>query len=189
MSDKIEGYLEVGLNENDEIVINHPDLKPDANGVGHIVFSAHQAQHLSNLLATKVCQAINNMRQKALAAKQKAAEAIPVDHSARTLTDGSPVTPEALSINSATGMQKGYVVLSGAERAKGFVRPVRRSYRHDKCGGTTTMGLALAETYARSPTFYGATFCCNCSKHFPVGENGEFVWIENDGTIGPKVGT
>ena len=46
------------------------------------------------------------------------------------LTDGSPVTPEHLEIDPRTGMQKGYVVLSDAERAKGFVRPVRRSYIH-----------------------------------------------------------
>ena len=48
----------------------------------------------------------------------------------RTLTDGSPVTPDHREINSITGQQKGYVVLSGEDRAKGFVRPVRRSYVH-----------------------------------------------------------
>ena len=78
-----------------------------------------------------------------------------------------------------------YLVLSEEERAKGFVRPVRRTYKHLKCGSITTMGLALSETYARDPAFYGATFCCHCSAHFPVGENGEFVW---DGT-NIKVGT
>jgi hypothetical protein len=31
-------------------VINHPDLKPDENGVGHIVFSPNQARNLANLL-------------------------------------------------------------------------------------------------------------------------------------------
>jgi len=53
------------------------------------------------------------------------------------------------------------------------------------CGAMTTMGRALAETYARDPKYYGATFCCNCGKHFPVGEHGEFVW---DGT-NERVGT
>jgi hypothetical protein len=48
--DKIEGFLEVGRNENHEVVINHPDLKPDENGVGHIVFSPRQARNLANLL-------------------------------------------------------------------------------------------------------------------------------------------
>jgi len=54
--------------------------------------------------------------------------------STRTLTDGSPVTPDHREIDPATGMQKAYVVLSADERAKGFVRPVRRTYVHQKCG-------------------------------------------------------
>ena len=77
-----------------------------------------------------------------------------------------------------------YLVLSEDERAKGFVRPVRRSYIHEVCGAETTMGVALAETYARDPRFYGATFCCRCSMHRPVGAAGEFVWLD-----GTKVGT
>jgi len=101
-----------------------------------------------------------------------------------TLTDGSPVTPDHRELQP-NGQQKGYVVLSAEERAKGFVRPVRRSYVHDKCGGVTTMGLALAETYARDPGFYSGTFCAVCGAHFPVGAAGEFTW---DGT-NEKVGT
>lgn len=50
MSDKITGFLEVGLNGDGEIVVNHPDLKPDENGVGHIVFSPNQARNLAQLL-------------------------------------------------------------------------------------------------------------------------------------------
>lgn len=102
-----------------------------------------------------------------------------------TLTDGSPVTPDHREIDPATGQQKGYLVLSAEERAKGFVRPVRRTYLHGKCGTTTTMGLALAETYARDPSFYSGTFCVACGAHFPVGAGGEFVW---DGSA-DKVGT
>jgi hypothetical protein len=72
----------------------------------------------------------------------------------------------------------------------GFVRPVRRSYRHEACGAMTTMGQALAETYARQPSFYSATYCVTCRMHKPVGENGEFVWIESDGSVSDqKVGT
>lgn len=134
-----------------------------------------------------------------------------------------------------------YLVLSEEERAKGFVRPVRRSYvhvgipgptyplrkltpeehqRHDQwgyiryeeypqpnpdgssaigrfwtqkeldivgkgCKTVTTMGHALAETYARQPGFYGATYCVACSMHRPVGAVGEFIW---DGT-NERVGT
>lgn len=102
-----------------------------------------------------------------------------------TLTDGSPVTEDHREINPATGMQKGYVVLSDEERAKGFIRPVLTSYIHDKCGAITTMGLSIAETYARNPKFYSATFCASCRRHFPVGEKGQFVWVDG----GEKVGT
>lgn len=66
------------------------------------------------------------------------------------------------------GQQALYCVLSEAERAKGFVRPVRYSYKHLKCGGVTVMGQALCETYARDPKFYGGTFCCHCGTHFPL---------------------
>lgn len=72
-----------------------------------------------------------------------------------------------------------YLVLSEEERAKGFVRPVRQSYRHSTCGTVTTMGLALAETYARDPSFYGATYCCHCRMHKPVSE---FTW-DGDGQV------
>lgn len=133
------------------------------------------------------------------------------------------------------GKQEVYLVLSDEERAKGFVRPVRKAYRHvgvrpkyplrdltdeekelyerfgyvafeayppeaDKgsatgrfwtkaqlesgCGTVTTMGLALAETYARQPSFYGGTFCCACGKHLPVGKDGEFVWLDDGSRVG-----
>ena len=53
------------------------------------------------------------------------------------------------------------------------------------CKAKTTMGIAIAETYARTPTFYSGTFCVGCRTHLPVGEDGEFVW---DGT-NERVGT
>jgi hypothetical protein len=126
-----------------------------------------------------------------------------------------------------------YLVLSESERAKGFVRPVRSSYRHvgikpthplrdltadetarysgegyvkfepyppdpkgssvvgrfwtqeqldtKGCGSITTMGRALAETYAREPRFYGATYCCMCGMHRPVAE---FVWHVDGQEVG-----
>lgn len=104
-----------------------------------------------------------------------------------TLTDGSPVTPDHRDIiedGPRAGQQKGYVVLSDEERGKGFVRPVRRSYRHLTCGVVTTMGQSLAETYARDPSFYSGTFCAGCGTHFPVGEDGEFVWDNSDEKVG-----
>jgi hypothetical protein len=103
-----------------------------------------------------------------------------VDRTQRVLTDGSPVTDEHLEIQP-DGMQKGYVVLTQAERAKGFVRPVRRKYIHKTCGVETVMGQALAETYARDPgfyndTFYSGTFCVGCRVHRPLTE---FHWSDN----------
>ena len=129
--------------------------------------------------------------------------------------------------------QEAYLVLSDDERAKGFVRPVRYSYRHvgkrpkypllditdeqrelaelwhyvkfeaypesespktgrywtqaelDKlgkgCGTVTTMGKAIAETYAREPGFYGATYCVHCQMHLPVEE---FIWEGTDEIVG-----
>lgn len=68
-----------------------------------------------------------------------------------------------------------YLVLPKASDPD-YVRPVRRKYVHSLCGCVTTMGTALAETYARDPKFYGATYCVNCRMHRPVTE---FTW---DGT-------
>ena len=88
-----------------------------------------------------------------------------------------------------------YLVLSDYERAKGFVRPARRSYWHTVCGRIATMAQAIAETYARNPGFYGATYCIHCGQHRPVGEDGEFHWCDNDDlnlqapARQPKVGT
>lgn len=95
------------------------------------------------------------------------------------LTDGSPVTSDHAEIDPGTGLQKAYVVLCPEERDKGFIRPVRQKYSHTKCGVVTQMGLALAETYARDPKFYGGTYCCGCGTHFPVAE---FTW-EPDGSV------
>lgn len=109
------------------------------------------------------------------------------------LSGGGDVTDDHREIDPKTGLQRGYVVLSAAERAKGFVRPVRRSYvhvgigaqwdgpvlrRHGEggCGAVTIMSLDIAETYARDPFFYAGTFCTGCRQHFPVEQ---FVW---DGT-------
>lgn len=101
-----------------------------------------------------------------------------------TLSDGTQVYPEHRNLRP-NGQQNGYVMLAEEERAKGFVRPVRRSYKHLECGGITSMGQTIAETYARDPHFYSGTFCCTCGSHFPVGEKGQFVWLD-DGT---KVGS
>lgn len=161
----------------------------------------------------------------------------PVDRTAVTSLHGTPVEEiRKQHAEQPTGMHADYIVLTEEERKKGFVRPVRRSYKHvgiagpeyplreltaeeherydkyyyyryeaypedsgmagrfwtqeqlDKigrgCHMVTTMGQALAETYAREPHFYGATFCVACQKHLPVGEGGEFVWEDTSERVG-----
>jgi hypothetical protein len=118
----------------------------------------------------------------------------------RMLSGGGPITPDHCEIDPATGMQKGYIVLTPEERAKGFVRPVRHSYVHvgkgatfdgpvlikrgeGGCGTLTKMSRDIAETYARQPNFYTGTFCVGCRKHLPLDE---FVW---EGTTAEIVGS
>lgn len=83
------------------------------------------------------------------------------------------------------GQHVDHWVLPKEEREKGFIRPVRCSYKHLICQSVTKMPTAIAETYAREPHYYGRTFCVACGDYFPVGEDGEFIW---DGTT-EKVGT
>ena len=85
-----------------------------------------------------------------------------------------------------SGHQESYLVLSDEERKKGFVRPLRRSYTHVTCGTRTDMGLALCETYARNPQFYGGTFCAGCGAHFNLVKDGkrQFHWVEDGKGVG-----
>jgi hypothetical protein len=81
------------------------------------------------------------------------------------------------------GQQENYLVLSDEERAKGFVRPVRQKYTHLKCGTETRMGIAIAETYARDPSFYSGTFCVHCGEHFPLKDpdgSHNFIWPDGN---------
>ena len=174
MSDTIN----VEITENDTLVVLH-------NGSLLLRLSESQAQVLSHELSVKANLAARNVRRKQEEADRAAAAAIPVDRSAQVLTDGSPVTPDHRELEP-DGQQKAYVVLSAAERAKGFVRPFRDAYRHKTCGAITIMSKAIAETYARDPSFYNATFCRECRKHLPLSE---FNWYEMDGSEGPTVGS
>lgn len=98
-----------------------------------------------------------------------------------TLTDGSAVTSDHRDIDPASGQQKGYVVLSEADRLLGWVRPYRDSYVHTTCGALTKMGRSIAETYARDPKFYSGTFCVGCRAHFPLDQ---FVWDGSTDVVG-----
>lgn len=177
---------------------------------------------------TKEEQEIIEKKSQEVGAKVAATNGVCVDYAKETGGYGAPCPV------GESGQHKSYWVLAEEERAKGFVRPVRRTYIHvgirpkyplrdltpeekerykdygyakyeeypnqsegsvvgrfwterdlkSGCGTSTTMGLAIAETYARNPNFYGSTFCCLCGNHYPVGEAGEFEWED-----GSKVGT
>lgn len=123
--------------------------------------------------------------RKAIDEIAKAVGAVPaVDRSQRATTGGMDPNDDAHRELKPNGQQRDYVILSAEERARGFKRPIRRTYVHDKCGVATTMSDAIAETHARDPFFYSGTFCVGCGRHFPVGEDGEFRWDD-----GSKVGT
>ena len=66
MSDKTEGILLVGIDEDGKnVVVNHPDIDADKDGVGHIVFSPAQARNLARLLNEKA-NAIEPLPEKTM---------------------------------------------------------------------------------------------------------------------------
>jgi hypothetical protein len=113
---------------------------------------------------------------------------VPLSGRAPTVDDLS--SPAPTDARRPDGQHTDHWILSDAERAKGFVRPVRRSYQHSVCGTITSMPQKIAETYAAQPGFYGQTFCCGCNTYLPVGRNGDFVWVNEFGVVtDEKVGT
>src|ERR1051325_7133719 len=93
----------------------------------------------------------------------------------KSTVKGNEVTEESPSNAPTTeklsdGQYADHYVLSDEERAQGYIRPVRKSYKHEVCGTVTTMPQKCAETYAVNPGFYGSTFCCGCKDYFPVGK-------------------
>lgn len=78
-----------------------------------------------------------------------------------------------------------YPAAQGANGAIGRYWTQAELDKVDKgCGTVTSMPQAIAETYARSPGYYGSTFCCGCRAYFPVGKDGEFVWKNSDERVG-----
>src|SRR5579884_1397727 len=109
------------------------------------------AQRKAEMAARERDKDVIAARARLEEAKRQAAAAIPVDRAQRECIGGmDPFDADHRELKP-NGQQRDYVVLSEAERAKGFVKPVRRSYVHLKCGVLTTMSTALAETYARDP--------------------------------------
>jgi hypothetical protein len=58
LPDKVEGYLEIGLDKRNDVIINHAGCTVDVNGIGHFVFSLDQAQDLINALTKTVQRGI-----------------------------------------------------------------------------------------------------------------------------------
>jgi hypothetical protein len=86
-----------------------------------------------------------------------------------------PLDPRLATTDPETGLKDAYLVAVPGPLPR--VRPLRRSYRHDACGEVTTMALAIAETYAVYPHYYGATYCATCKAHFPVAQ---FHWLDGE---------
>lgn len=106
-----------------------------------------------------------------------------------TVTGRPPTSPADAPVPNLDkrldGQHVDHFVMCDDEMAKkGFVRPVRLSYVHEKCGGVTSMPQAIAETYACNPDYYGQTFCCHCGDYFLVGADGEFLWKDTNEKVG-----
>lgn len=159
-----------------EIELENRRRNPEWFLLGH-----ERNQEGANRVRAEACEeTVRRTRAKEAIEAQRIASLPPVDRSARVLIDGSPVTDDHRNL-LPNGQQKDYIVLTAEERSKGFVRPVRGTYTHIVCGVDTSMGLALAETYARDPGFYSGTFCVHCATHKPLSE---FVWAGTKELLG-----
>lgn len=96
------------------------------------------------------------------------------------MTDDPPPEDFDYGERKEDGQFENYPTVDDGE----FEQPVRESYVHEGCGGTTTMTGDLPESVARDPEFYGKTFCATCGVHVPVEEvhwkeDGQ-PWVMND---------
>ena len=71
------------------------------------------------------------------------------------------------------------LVISGSRiKAAPKQRPVRRSYKHKRCGNVSPLAEDVAKTFAENPKAYGSLYCNACRSHYPVHE---YEWP--DGTV------
>lgn len=169
-----------------EEALNRSDLAAE------VTLPIEQARELFELVTAHCYPSKNNMNDVVDRIVREETERVKT-----TLVGGAPVTSDHRDLKPS-GQQKNYVVLSEADRKKGFVRPVRHTYIHtgktpemsgtvlikaskDGCGGQTRMHNEIAETYARDPKFYDGTFCACCGKHFPLDQ---FRWEGTDDVVG-----
>lgn len=61
---RVQGTLEIGTTGEGEVIVTHPDIDPDEEGVGHIVFSPEQARNLARLLLKNAARAVLEINAK-----------------------------------------------------------------------------------------------------------------------------
>ena len=77
--------------------------------------------------------------------------------------------------------QYSYPMLSDQEKSKGFVRPLRYTYFHPICSGTTMMSDEVAATFAKDPKFHVDLYCYKCKQNLKVNE---FLWSGSNAHVG-----
>jgi hypothetical protein len=55
---------------------------------------------------------------------------------------------------------------------------------HFGCGRETSIDIQTAVNFATNPKFYRSARCSYCDNHFPVGEDGQFVWADTKHRVG-----
>lgn len=71
--------------------------------------------------------------------------------------------------------------LTPAEIAKGFIRPLRATFRHDECGEVMAMSNTMASNCAKDPKHYAEMFCMKCKSNFSLKE---FRWYGTQNRLG-----
>lgn len=104
------------------------------------------------------------------------------------LTDGRPVPGDRSHTRlKANGQQEGYVVLSAEERAKGFVKPLRRSYLHSGLQAPAALRDLTADEKAKWGSDW-AKYDPSYPKRGPHSLGGKFWTQEQVDRIGKGCG-
>jgi hypothetical protein len=100
----------------------------------------------------------------------------PYCHQELSFRQYSPHVARHLQIR-ADGQQQEYMTLPPEQRFQGDLAGVPRAYRHEQCGGETSMPEEIIRTYLQDPWFYDPyTFCSGCGRHV---HQRQLQWVEN----------
>ena len=94
-----------------------------------------------------------------------------------------PSRPTRKLTTEETKRYEAYKYVAFEEKPDGGGRYWTQERLDSGCNMKTTISAAIAETFARKPDFYGATFCAACRQHFPLDE---FVWHGTNQTVGSR---